>query len=159
MKNLFLFSILTVTLLLTSCSKETTLFSELETISLRETQKDIVKSSTSFKVSDDEQFQSSAKGDKTIQLQVISVIYSFSSNDFTVTFSGNHDFSNSEVKINQTLDFHNATSNTSTLSFQSSHPVGSTNLLQLTFDMGSHNLNGLNLGNLQEIIIEEDIVD
>lgn len=153
MKNLFSFSILIVVLLFTSCSKDSAFLPELD---LDAPPMIVSDSKTSFQASDTAPYQSIGRNNKTIQLQAITSVYSASTDELIVLFSGNGNYTSTTPLATQTLDFVNSNSFPH---FLAQSYTASNGFLHIIFDTSGSNLTGLNLENTQEIIIEDEVIN
>jgi len=94
-----------------------------------------------------------------IEIEVSKVSYTIDAGEMEVHFSASHDFSEVVVESTQHLKFEDAGGSQSTLTFQTQSFNGSNGNLDITFLVGSNNLSGLDLTNVQEIIIEDEIIE
>jgi len=99
------------------------------------------------------------KTDITTEQRVSVISFVDGSNDFTVDFTGSHDFSNSTVKTAQTLNFIDANGLAITLAVNVTNYVGSDGVVQITFDKGGNDLTGWTIVSVQEIVIDDIVIN
>ncbi len=100
-----------------------------------------------------------AERSTTIQLPVARVSSSEESGEYTVDFTGSYDFTDSVLEPTQYLNFDDGNGNISTLTFSVISFTGSNGALNAVFAIGSNDLTGLSLTEMQEIVIEDQIIE
>ena len=153
MKNLISIFTFATILFFTACTKETMLLPE-------NASPDTIESFNSTKKSTNTTAESNVEFTSfSSQLEVSVISYTVAGNELLVDFSGSYDFSEVTLEDTQHLVLVDANGNQSTLSFEVSHFTGSNELLQTTFAVGGNNLFGLELTEVQSIIIEDVIME
>lgn len=99
-----------------------------------------------------------AERSTTIQLPVERVGSVEASGEYIVDFASSDDFTNVILEPTQYLKYEDASGNISTLTFSVNSFTGSIGALNAVFAIGSNDLSGLTLTEVQEIIIEDNII-
>ena len=95
----------------------------------------------------------------TLQIQVDKQSDSQIGGELHVDFTADHDFTDNVVVGTQTLDFQDALQNAVSLTFSVNSYIGSNDAVSVTYAIGSHDLTGLILIGIQQIIIEDSTVN
>ncbi|MEM8527946.1 MAG: hypothetical protein AAGG68_25115 [Bacteroidota bacterium] len=145
MRNLLLISVSFVLFTLGSCSQEALDFN---------LQQDAPNNTLTMLENDDVPVSNSSQS-ITVQTNVGEVTISIADGEMIVEFTANYDFSNIIPESTQHLDFEDVQSNLSTLSLDISSYLGESGRFEAIFDLGTHDLSGLELTQTQAIVIED----
>lgn len=169
MKNLIALFTVALFLVFTSCTKEEIM--EVEPVSIQnstsqastmylglEPEEDLPQASVArinarTEQSDDTNFA------QVTEVEVSKVSLSQGGDELLVYFESDSDFSNSTLSIIQYLDFVDSNNTDQTLHFGVNGFAYDNGILEATFAIGTNNLTGLQLKELQYIIIEDITVD
>ena len=153
------FIALATILVFTSCAKETIILPETDDFqNVVEHDVDFNETSVSY-ISKFADNQTSNKSLITLMLQASVTSVSQVGGEYIVDFSVNHDCIDSEVVVNQTVNFTDANGKIVPLTFQVNSYTGSYDALQVALDHSGHNLSGLTMKTAQDIVIEEMVVN
>ena len=150
--------IISATLLLTtSCTKESFLDLEVDTSLRAPTEHSQPKAI----LLDDEIERESylEEGDTTIQLQKISSTISSATNEYIVHYYRSYDFTEAQLAETQTLDFTNPQGSPVTLTFWVNSYTDSTSYFEVAYALGSRDLTGWELKEMQQIVVQDVIVN
>ena len=147
--SLFVFAAL---LLLTSCSKEEMLSTELAQINPIESVEKIdqhSKNQTIYNIA-------SADGNSVPVSKISSEVVG---EELIVDFSSSHNFTDADLAATQTIDFVDGSGKVSTLTFEVISYTGGNGDLQANFTIGGNDLSGLTIVVAQQIVIEDVIME
>lgn len=160
MKNLLSIFVFAVLVLSTSCSKETLVVPQIDSLEFVEEQLDGKTITGDASVEPQTlETQETTSASVTLQIQVDEVSSSQVSGELLVDFSSNYDFTETVLEDTQYLDFEDANGNVSTLTFTVNSYTGDVNSLDVAFAIGSNDLTGLELLSRQDIIIHDEIMN
>lgn len=156
MQNLFSFFFAVVVLFFVSCSKDAAFIADIDALPSKMVVTDRAANKTALS---SETLQAFNEKEETIELQVINAVKIITTGQYIITFSGDYDFSSAELKAVQELEFTNTSGEKSTLNFEVDSYIGNNGQLQVIFSIGGNSLDGFNLGEAQEIIVEDDVIN
>ena len=151
MRNLLIISVSFVLFALGSCTQEELAAPDFNT-------QQNAANNTLTMLENDDLSVSNSSGNITVQTNIGEVTISTTNGEMTVEFTANYDFSNIIPENTQHLDFEDAQSNVSTLSMNINSYLGENGRFEAVFDLGTHDLSGLELGQTQAIVIEDLLV-
>ncbi|MEL6717756.1 MAG: hypothetical protein AAFP82_03490 [Bacteroidota bacterium] len=151
MRKLLIISVSFVLFSLGSCTQETLVAPDYQV-------SQAAPNNTLTILENDEISLSNSSQNFTIQVNVGDVTISTANNELTIEFTANYDFSNVIPESTQSLDFENAQSNISTFSLDINNYLGENGRFEVTFDLGTNDLSGLELTPTQVVGIEDIIV-
>lgn len=156
-----LIGLFTALTLLSSCSEEVLLLTDASVSPALEIQKDHAARSEATTVTSTQTEPTMAfQGDtSTIHLQVSGSYTNYTGTELTVEFVNTPNLSQSQLLSSQQLNFTNASGDTITLTFTVGNFIENFSDLEVNFDLGSHDLTGLNIGSMQSIIIQDVLIN
>lgn len=156
MKNLITLFILAFFLVFTSCTKEELI---LEPATIVETE--IVEQTMHSGRNEVKPFEDSM-GESYMTVNEVQIFQtsSFIENDeLVIDFLTTNDFSNETLETTQHLDFIDTAGNSSTLTFTINNYTDSPGHLYVAYALGTNDVTGLQLKNIQYIIIQDTVID
>lgn len=150
MKNLISFLSILAVLFFTSCTKEEVPQNgrTIESVGAFWSTIDVLKAEGE-----------AAERSTVLQIAVSNVFVQANSGVLETTFSSNYDLTGIELEPIQYLDFEDANGNTVLLTFEVVSHVAGNGVLEADFSIGSNNLSGLTLKEVQDIIIIDDFIE
>lgn len=155
MKRLSQLIILAALISFTSCTKNSIF--EVEAIPSNPITETADQSKESLNTSEEITTSNAGQGYTTLHLQVANA--SEVNGELIINFSSILNLAGVIVDDTQYLNFRDGSGNKTTLAFQVNSYTGGNGTLQAAFDIGSHNLSGLDEEDIQSIIIRDDIIN
>ena len=147
-------ALFTTLLLLASCTKESAFFTTPTPETEMATERNVPKQSEN-----DEPRTTSLEGDTTIQLLVESASFDPNTGIYSITFGADFDFTNTQPSTTQQLDFTDGQSNPVRRTLTVTGYQTYNKAIDIDFSVGSQSMSGLDLTNVQMIVIEEVVIN
>lgn len=147
-------ALFTTLILLASCTKESALF----TIPTPETEM-VTKRNTLKQTENDAPRTTSLEGDTTMQLLVESESFDPNTGIYSITFGADFDFTNTQPSSAQQLNFADGQGNPTRKTLSVTGYQTYNKAIDIDFSVGSQSMSGLDLSEVQMIIIEDIVIN
>jgi hypothetical protein len=150
-KNLVTLIIAVSFLSLTSCTKES-----IHSLDAKPHNEYLIEANDASIYTDTPSETTEQNAAPTIQLQVVSL--TIAGNNCTVDFSGNEDYTDTEIETQQHIKFKNSHGNTVELDFDVNSFSGENGTCTIEFNINGQSLSGLQVELSQNIIVQDDLI-